>query len=228
MSLVEVFYPGNQKKREHCVRLMQEIYSAMERNFDATNDLIKIMHTHLKLQCDPLVLFKGKTIQENAENFSQKIREIQDLLRRPLQKCVNKIDPYIYKMLTSEELELSSIYEYLRIGGKTLDFGAQILLLSVAVAKTILHTVRKIVTRLGRLWVGTIILGVLLAGAIYSAIVGARERAMLESTEKELQGVVDTFVPESLRYTKEINRLEFKIEALQVNAVFHRLVYYVF
>ncbi|XP_062611272.1 uncharacterized protein LOC134280358 [Saccostrea cucullata] len=217
MSFIEVLYPGNQQRRDNCVRLSQEIYSAMKGNFDSTNDLIKIMHTKLGADIAHLIFYKDKTIKENAENFHRKIAEIQSKLEDSLKINKHKIDPYLYEMLENDELELSGIYRQLRISGKVVDLVAQTIILAYSVVRTVLMALNQIVRAFCKLWIGALVLGVLVLGVdlIFSAIVGAKERKHLETTEQELQAVVDEFVPASRMYTKEITRIEMRLEDLE-------------
>ena len=215
MSFADLLYPGNSERREKCIRLSQEIYDAMSNNFKSTNDLIKIMRDKLGVKMSTITFDNEKTIEANATTLTSKIKEIQDSLDEGLRSYKTKIEPHCYEKLFNDALTITEKFKYIKMGAKGFELAICVIITIRGIYQTI-DLVSKSLQAIGKIWVGAMILGVLVLGAdfIISAIVGAKERKQLKETEHELQLVVNDFVPASRAYTKEFNRLEFRLEEM--------------
>lgn len=213
MSFSDLFFSDNPGRREKCIRLSQEIYDAMKNNFVATNDLIEIMRNKIGVSCVTLTFDDRKTIKDNANALISKVHEIQRCLDDKLDEYKRRIEPHIYMKLLNENIELTEKLKYIKQGAK----GLELVLTPIVIIRAIYQTARlvtKTVSSVAKVWFGTMVIGVLILGIdiFASVIVGLKERSNLENTIHELQLVVDEFVPASRKYTKEINRLEIKLE----------------
>ncbi|VDI74197.1 Hypothetical predicted protein [Mytilus galloprovincialis] len=216
MSYVDLFYPGNRKKREECIGYSGQIYCAMKNNFVSTNDLIEILRIKLGIHCATLTFDNNKTIKENATNLKDRIHEIQRHLDGELTKYKRQIEPHLYEKLINENLEISEKLKYV----KSAATGLQLALRTLIVIRAIYLTANLLTISLisiAQIWVGAIVIGLFICGVdlLVSAIVGAMERENLENSAHELKLIVDEFVPASRNYSKTIHRLEFKLDEME-------------
>lgn len=218
----DIFYPDNPKRREEVVKLSARLFTLMENNFSAVNELCDVINEHIP-QSSPLqhiYVKKNDSIKNNCDVLTDRIEQIQDIVNQVDAELAKKIEPDLYKNLTSPDLtvgdRLQKINSIFTATLSTVGSVAGIVLVVAINAGAFLATAVAAIGTLGTSAIAGFALGILILGAdmIAGAIFGAVERSKLEDTIDDLESALKTFEPESKKFQRSVYYVIVSVEDL--------------
>uniref|UniRef100_A0A8C8REP0 Single-pass membrane protein with coiled-coil domains 3 n=1 Tax=Pelusios castaneus TaxID=367368 RepID=A0A8C8REP0_9SAUR len=220
MSLSDIFFPDNPKRREEVVRLHQCLVDCMDSNFYITNRLIELLNTHLGCKITPIEMKKDGTIKENCEIFIYTMNKIQEVLQGIDEELKKKLEPSLYQKLhdvtESDTTKMSIIKSVAHLITGFAGSAALGIVVKLCLNKVASLTMSRLVTIMAKIGVSAIGLVVGIAAGltielILSAIIGAIERDQLEKAIQELEGHLKEFKPASKEYYETILTVILKV-----------------
>ena len=219
-SWSDIFYPGNPERRKKVVRLSSRLFTVMEDNFSATNDLTDLIKKHCTKSCklQHVHVDPNATMRSNADTLIKCLKALQDYVDDIDKDLAKMLDPDLYKELKSPDLTIKDKIEKVnRIFTATLStIGTVVGIALVAAISSgaILTGAVAAIGALGTSVVAGITLGVFLLGVdmIAGAIFGAVERDKLEHTISELEDILEEFEPASKKFQRSILYVVIKVE----------------
>uniref|UniRef100_A0A8C8RJ88 Uncharacterized protein n=1 Tax=Pelusios castaneus TaxID=367368 RepID=A0A8C8RJ88_9SAUR len=213
MALSDLLYPGNPGKREKVTRLQQELIDCMELTFEATNELIEILNTHLLYKLSPIKMNKEGTIQENCDIFTATTKSIQDVLQDIDKKLSRKLEPDLYRKLhdlhETDHVKMRIVRAAFSLGAGSAGILVSGFIIKLAISKVATSALSQIATIMAK--IGASVAGAVIGAAvglgldlIISAVTGAIERDKLEAAIQELEPLVKEFKSASRMYYKTI------------------------
>ena len=208
----DTFYPGNPKRRQEVIQLSTRVFTVMDNNFSALNDLIKYLNDHVKLstplQC--IYIDHKATLKSNSDRLIRTIEQVQKIVADIDAKLAQRLEPDLYRKLKSPDI---SFIDKLQLANTIIDATLSVIATAVGIALIVaisggflLGGVVGVIGVVGAGVVGSIVVGTLFLGAdmIAGAIIGAVERDKLNDTIKEFEHVLETFEPASKKFQKQI------------------------
>lgn len=183
----------------------------MAQNFRATNKLAEYLNKEIpSANISKISVDETKSLKENGEKLIKQIKEIDGWLDRIDEQLKQALDPKLYRELTNVD---TSFEKRIQIGQNVGHVMAGL------VGTTVTAVVGMIVSKalVGRLTsaaariVSSAVAGAIAGGiaglavdVIAAAIAGASEKHDLEKAIEDLNKNMDSFIPESEKYTDEI------------------------
>lgn len=216
----DTFYPGNPGRREKVTMLVTRVYTVMEQNFSATNDLINLINKNVTMtkKLEHISVDKHKSIKTNSDRFIGRMDEIKAIVATIDADLAKRLDPAIYHDLKSPDLDFSKkLQKAESIFNASLSVIATIagIALCCAIAGgAFLTGMVAVIGAIGTSAIAGIVLGTFLLGVgmIYGAISGSIERDKLEDQIDDLEDLLHSFEPASKKYQKEIIHVEVALE----------------
>ena len=217
----DTFYPGNSKRRDKVTTLVSRVYTVMEQNFSATNDLIDLLNEHVKMRTKKLQhisVDNGKSIKTNSDRFIARMDEIKAIVATVDADLAKRLDPAIYRDLKSPDLDFSKkVQKANKIFNATLSVVATVAGIALCCAISggaLLPGMVAIMGVAGTSAVAGIVLGTftLGVGMIYGAISGSIERDKLKEQIDDLEDLLESFEPASKKYQKDIISVQIALE----------------
>ena len=216
----DTFYPGNPERRNKVTRLVTRVYTVMEMNFSAANDLIDLLNKNVTMtkKLKHISVDHGKSIKTNSELFiaqMDKIKAIVDTVDADLAKM---LDPAIYRDLKSPDLDFSrrvqKVGKIFNISLSAVATIAGIALCFAISSGLLLPAMVAVIGAVAISAVAIIIIGIfgMGIGMIYGAISGSIERNKLEEQIDELEDLLENFEPASKKYQKGIIYMQLILE----------------
>ncbi|XP_067401845.1 single-pass membrane and coiled-coil domain-containing protein 3-like [Emydura macquarii macquarii] len=213
MAFSDVFFPDNPKRREHVIRLHQELVDSIDSNFDVTNDLIGLLNTHLGGKITPIKMKENGTIKENCDILIETMNKIQEMLQGIDEKMKKNLEPSLYRKLhdvtESDTTKMKIIQSASNILADIVGSAAAGIIIKLVLKRVSLLALTNVVSIVAK--IGASVFG-LAAGVaigvtvdmIFSAVLGAIEKKQLEESIQELEGHLNEFKPASKEYQKAI------------------------
>ncbi|XP_053548455.1 single-pass membrane and coiled-coil domain-containing protein 3 [Bombina bombina] len=223
MSLKNLLYPNNPKRREEVSRLHRQLLDCMASNFQQTNKLILALKKHLGCQISPIEMKYNSTIKENCNIFIKTMEEIQQEVQKIDEQLKTLIEPTLYQKLHDlkepepQKVEIVQKVISVIMGKATATASAIIVkLVSSNITNLIVNKLVTLLAQIGASVLGS--LGITLLGlgidAIICAILGAVERDQLETSMKEYEESLAEFKPASETYQQAIVRVITALEEM--------------
>lgn len=208
----DIFYPGNPERRRKVTQLATRLFTIMENNFSALNDIINLLNKHTKLdrKLQRIYVNHDATIKENADLFSERAEEVQKCVAVIDAKLAEKLDPKLYREVKSPNIHFGERMQRVnKIFSATVSVIATVVGIAVVAAIAggfILGGVVAVIGVLGASVVAGVAIGVFFLGVdmIAGAIIGAQERDQLEKTIDQLEDVIEDFEPKSKKFQKQV------------------------
>ena len=216
----DTFYPGNPERRDKVTALATRVYTVMEQNFSATNDLIDLLNENVTMtkKLQHISVDHGKSIKTNSDRFIARMDEIKAIVATVDADLAKRLDPDIYRDLKSPDLDFSKkVQKAEKIFNATLSVIATIAGIALCFAISggaLLPGMVAIMGVAGTSAVAGIVLGTFMLGIgmIYGAISGAIERDKLEEQIDDLEDLLESFEPASKKYQKDIIYVQIVLE----------------
>jgi len=216
----DTFYPGNPERRDKVTRLVTRVYTLMEQNFSATNDLIDLLNDHVKMKTKlrHICVNRDASIKDNSNIFISRTNQIKGIVATIDKELVTKLDPVIYRELKSPDLDFTKkLQKAETIFNVTLSAIATVAGIALCCAISggaLLPGMVAVIGAVGTSAVAGIILGTFMLGVgmIYGAISGAVERDKLREQIDDLEDLLEKFEPASREYQKDILYVTVKME----------------
>lgn len=102
MSWSDIFFSGNQAKKDEIARLSGKLFSLVDNCFLATNKLMDCMHKYLPgRNFDKLESNASKSIRDNCDMIIQRLGEMETYLEGKKKDVEEKMDPELFNILVS-------------------------------------------------------------------------------------------------------------------------------
>ena len=208
----DTFYPGNPERRDKVTRLVTRVYTVMEQNFSATNDLIDLFNDHVTMskKLQHISVDPKESIKHNSNLFIGRMDEIKAIVATIDADLEKKIDPAIYHDLKSPDLDFSKkLQKAETIFNVTVSVIATVVGIALICAISggaLLPEMVVVMGAVGTSAVAAIALGTFSMGVgmIYGAISGSIERDKLRDQIDDLEDLLHSFEPASKKYQKDI------------------------
>ena len=200
--------------------LASDIKTVMERNFDATNDLICLMNKHVSPSPNiPKIHVNHRaTIRKNADTLISVMHTVQDSVEYHNRKWAKELEPDLYKKLSDPDVSFKERFQAAKEAVSTTPaVSATVATFAVIMALKagyiIVHHVSRLVI-LRRAAIAGVVFAVLAVGvdAIVSAILVSIEKSKLEAAIDELQEAFDKLKPTSKKYNTDIAKVNIYLE----------------
>ena len=216
----DTFYPGNPERRDKVTTLVTRVYTVMEDNFSATNDLIDLLNENVTMskKLQHISVNHNKSIKTNSDVFLGRMEEVERIVATIDADLARRLDPSIYRDLKSPDLDFSKrVQKAEKIFTATLSVIATVVGIALCCAISggaLLPGMVAVIGVAGTSAVAGIVLGVFMLGVgmIYGAISGAIERDKLEEQIDDLEELLESFEPASKKYQKDILYVQIVLE----------------
>ncbi|XP_063800289.1 single-pass membrane and coiled-coil domain-containing protein 3 [Pseudophryne corroboree] len=221
MTLKDLIYPNNPKKREEIARLHCELLHCMRRNFQLTKKLILILNKHFGCQLRIPEIKDNASIKENCHNFIKNMTDIQDEVQKIDNQLKILLEPTLYEKLhdikesESSKIEIAQKVVSIILSKATASTTAFIVkLISSNITTVLANKLITLLAEIGASVLGAVGIAVLGLGidVIIGAILGAVERDQLERSVKEYEMYLAEFKPASESYQDAILCVTSKLE----------------
>ncbi|MEE6513935.1 hypothetical protein FKM82_021812 [Ascaphus truei] len=223
MTLKDLIYPNNPKRRDEVTQLHQQLLDCMAENFQQTNKLILSLNKHLQCQLNPTEMRRSGTIKENCDIFIKSMAEIQQEVQKIDGQLRSLLEPTHYQKLhelkgpETQKIEIAQKVVSVILGKATSTASAIIVkLISSNVTTVIINKLVTLLAQISASVLGTVGVAVLGLGidVIIGAILGAVERDKLEASVKEYETYLAEFKPASESYQEAIVSVTLKLEEM--------------
>ena len=214
MSWADIIYPENQGMRESMVRKLQQLEDAMSFNFRATNKLAKYLNETINDANLPMIYVDStKSLRDNADALVNQVNLIDVQLDKIDDELKEKLEPELYEKITSVDTSFEERLEISQKAGKIIA-GITGATVSGVVGKLVAKKLTKVIASKAARIAASSLAGAIAGGlaglavdVIVGAITGAVEKNKLQDALNELQGMVETFIPESEEYSDTVYQM---------------------
>ncbi|XP_012880542.1 PREDICTED: single-pass membrane and coiled-coil domain-containing protein 3 [Dipodomys ordii] len=213
MAQSDFLFPDNPRRRQEVARLHQQLLGCLLDSFQATNELIGVLNTHLGCRLPPIEMRRQGTIKENCDAVIEAVRGIQTELQQVDQALRDKLEPTLYQKLRDvKEKETDKVAIVQKVisailGEATAAASAvAVRLVGSGATEGLLHKLAAALGHIGASLLGSVGVAVLGLGLdlIVRAILGAVEKSQLQAAIKSYEAHLVEFKSASDRYHRAI------------------------
>ncbi|XP_075043539.1 single-pass membrane and coiled-coil domain-containing protein 3 [Mixophyes fleayi] len=221
MTLKDLIYPNNPKKRDEVARLHFQLLHCMRGNFQQTKQLILTLNKHFDCQLGIPEIRDNASIKENCDTFIKNMADIQEQVQKIDDQLKIILEPILYEKLHDikesepNKIEIAQKVVSVILSKATTSASAVIVkLISSNITTILANKLMTLLAQIGASVLGAVGIAVLGLGidVIIGAILGAVERDKLECSVKEYEMYLADFKPASEAYQEAILSVTSKLE----------------